>query len=286
MRDRAFFASPAARSCAVLFSLVALVLGVPASARAQYNAPPLSNEAIGEKYHVELTGTLWNPSLVGTISSEQFGIPGDNLDLVTDLGFEQTRFGDLRLVLRPARKHRFRFQYTPISYTADTTLQREIIFNGQKFTVNLPVTADFDWKVMRLGYEYDMVYLPRGFVGVFVEGRYTNFQASLSAPSVGLEYTSAKAPLPALGVVARGYVARNVALNFDLSGFKTPASLSRYQANYFDWEISGTVNVTNNVGFQAGWRRVSTLIDIETSGEHDGGDFKFQGLWFGLAVRY
>ena len=284
MRDRTLFALPAARAAIVIFVLAALA--VPTAARAQYNAPPLSNLAIGERYHVELSGTIWNPTLFGTISSSQFGIVGDNLDLITDLGFEQTTFTDLRVVFRPARKHRLRLQYTPISYTAESTLQREIKFNGLKFKVNLPITSEFDWKILRFGYEYDMVYRDRGFVGVLFEGRYTNFEASLASPSVGLEFTSAKAPLPALGLVARGYVLPNVAINFEVSGFKTPGSLPKYQANYFDWDINGTVNLTNNVGLQLGWRRVTTLIDIETGGEHDGGDFKFQGLWFGAAVRY
>jgi hypothetical protein len=285
MRDRPLFASPAARPRAVAFALAVLALAVPTTARAQYNAPPLSGLAIGERYHVELGGTIWNPTLFGTISSGQFGIAGDNLDLITDLGFEQTTFTDLRVVVRPARKHRLRLQYTPIAYTADSTLHRKIVFNGQNFEINLPITSEFDWKILRFGYEYDMVYRDRGFVGVLLEGRYTNFQASLAAAG-RLEYTSAKAPLPALGLVGRGYVLPNVALNFEVSGFKMPGSIQKYQANYFDWDIHGTVNLTNNVGVQVGWRRVTTTIDIQTGGEHDGGDFQFQGLWFGAAVRY
>jgi len=55
-----------------------------------------------------------------------------------------------------------------------------------------------------------------------------------------------------------------------------------YEATYFDWNISGTVNLTNNFGVQAGWRRMTTFIDIN----RDQGDFKFQGLWFGAAARF
>jgi hypothetical protein len=42
------------------------------------------------------------------------------------------------------------------------------------------------------------------------------------------------------------------------------------------------VNLTNNVGVEIGWRRMNTFLHIE----EDEGDFKFQGLWFGGAVRY
>jgi hypothetical protein len=51
-------------------AVAALTLLVPASARAQYKAPDLTSGAIGEKYHFEVSGILWTPSLSGLISSE------------------------------------------------------------------------------------------------------------------------------------------------------------------------------------------------------------------------
>jgi hypothetical protein len=279
MRVRTIGRSQAKFAVVAALTMFALLLAAPA--RAQYNAPPLSGLAVGERYHVELAGTLWNPTLVGTVSSEEFGLLGSNLDFVTDLGFEQTRFQDLRIVLRPAKKHRIRLQYTPIVYTGDSTLRRTVTFNGINFEAALPVTSEFDWKVWRFGYEYDFVYRDRGFVGVLLEGRYTSFAASLTALTKS-EFTSAKAPLPAIGIVGRGYVAPNVALNFEFSGMKLPDVSPKYQANYYDWDISGTVNFTNNVGVEMGWRRMTTFLNIE----HDSGDFKFQGLWFGVALRY
>ena len=96
------------------------------------------------------------------------------------------------------------------------------------------------------------------------------------------EFTSAKGPMPAIGLVARGYVAPNVALNFEVSGFRVPNVSEKYQARYYDWDINGTINVTNYFGVQLGWRRMTTFLNID----RDGGDFKLQGLWFGAAVRY
>jgi hypothetical protein len=255
-----------------LAGLAVLALLVPAVARAQYARPETRSSAVGENYHVEIAGTLWNPDVAGTISSEQFGLIGSQIDFVDDLAYQKTRFKDLRIVLRPTRKAKFRIEYTPIEYTAETTLKRDIVFNGQKF----------DWKVWRFGYEYDVLYRSRGFVGVLLEGRYTQMNAELNSPITD-EFTTAKAPLPSVGIVARGYVLPEVALNFELSGFKVPATwVEGYEANYYDWNISGTVNVTNNFGLQAGWRRVTTFLSIKK----DLGDVKFQGLWFGAALRY
>jgi len=264
-------------------TIVAAVLIAPAAAFAQFSPPQDQHQsaAIGEKYHVEVSFNFWTPDLLGTISSEQFGLLGSDISLTTDLGYERTRFHEFRFVLRPAKKHRFRAQYTPISYMAQSNFKRNIIFNGIVFPVSLPVSSQFDWKGWGLGYEYDFVYKSRGFVGVLLETRMTEFTAKLQS-AIATEYTQAKGPLPALGFVARGYVHPTTAINFEWSGMRIPDLDPKYQANYFDWDLYGTVNFTNYVGFQMGWRKQTTFLSID----HDKGDLKFQGIWFGGAFRY
>ena len=41
---------------------------------------------------------------------------GSTINFVTELGLEQQRFGQIKAHLRPAKKHKFRFEYPPISY--------------------------------------------------------------------------------------------------------------------------------------------------------------------------
>ena len=272
----------ARRAIGVIGISTAAVLIAPATASAQFASQErLTPAAIGEKYHVELSGTFWNPALVGVISAKQFDIVGSDVDFVDDLGFERTRFKDFRIVLRPSKKSRFRLQYTPVVYTSETQLKRTIVWNGQTYSANLPINSTFGWKVWRLGYEYDFLYMERGFVGALIEARATSFSAELNSP-LNNEYTTAKGPLPAIGLVGRAYVLPELAINFEVSGFKIPDIDPKYQANYYDWDINGTFNFTNNVGVQVGWRRMTTFLSIEG----DTGDLKFQGMWFGAAVRY
>lgn len=272
----------ARRAVVTAMALSAALTLIPRSARAQYSAPDLTTGAVGEKYHIEVSGTLWNPDPLGVISSEQFGLIGSKIDFVSDLAFQKTRFKDLRLVLRPSKKSKFRIQYTPVVYESSTTLKRNIVFNGITFPLNVPINSAFEWKVLRVGYEYDVLYKSRGFVGILLEGRYTQTSARLQSP-LSDEFNSRKAPLPALGIVGRAYVLPEVAINVEVSGMKLPAgSVPNIEANYFDWDISGTVNVTNNVGLQAGWRKMTTYLAIKK----DTGDVRFQGLWFGAALRY
>ena len=64
-------------------------LTAAAPAAAQYGARrPSSNRATGETYHVELAGTIWNPTPEIVISSESLGILGDNVDFVNALGLQ------------------------------------------------------------------------------------------------------------------------------------------------------------------------------------------------------
>jgi hypothetical protein len=282
-----FFLPLAPRRAGTIAALATLALLPPAAARAQYAAPDRGSSAIGENYHVEVSGSLWNPELFGVISSEQFGIVGSQIDLLGDLGYTKTRFKDLRIVLRPSKKSRFRIQYTPIQYEAETSLAREVVFNGIKFPLAVPIESQFSWKVWRFGYEYDFLYKPRGFVGMIVEGRYTTAEARIKtntpifSPAYD-EYNKQSAPLPAFGVVGRAYPLPELAINFEVTGFKLPNVDPKYQAKYFDWDINGTVNVTNNVGLQIGWRKITNFMVIEK----DSGDVRFQGLWFGAALRY
>lgn len=260
-----------------------LLAAVAAPAAAQYSAPKLKGGATGETYHIQVAGGLWMSDVLGIIASEQFGIAGSKVDFVKDLKFQKKNVADLRFELRPSRRNKLYAQYTPVSFESPsgTTLTREIVFNGQKYAVNAPLTASFDWKVWRLGYELDIIALPRGFVGLMFEGRLTDFGAHIKVPGTD-EFTRAKGPLPAVGVVARGYLLPNLSVTASVSGFKVPNISPDYTGNYYDIDLYGTFNLTNNAGVQAGWRSMSTTVTMKK----DFGDMKYKGLWFGGVVRY
>ena len=137
-------------------SILVLAAGAT-TAQAQYGTRPVGNPAVGEDYHVEASIGLWMPDRDITVSSESLGIIGTKIDAVTDLGFENEKFPDFRVVLRPSKKFKVRFGYTPIKYEAATTLTRTIVFNGQKYDIGLPVNSRLEWKDWRFGLEYDFV---------------------------------------------------------------------------------------------------------------------------------
>ena len=268
----------------LLFCAAAVLAASPA--HAQYGARTYSDRATGETYHVELGGYFWNPSPEIGIVSEGLGIPGDRVDFVTDLGIEQSQFRQLKVVLRPATKHKFRFEYTPIGYEAESTVTREFVFNGQRYRVGLPVVSELQWKAFRFGYEWDFLYRERGFFGLLLEAKYTNVQASLTSSVAGFqlaEFAQARAPIPAIGAIGRIYPAANISITGEFSAFKLPDSINEdYRARYFDFDIYGTVNFNDHFGAQGGYRSFDVFYKIED----DEGELALKGLYFGGVLRF
>lgn len=257
-----------------------------APANAQFRAKGTSDRATGETYHVEIGGYLWNPSPDIAITSQSLpGIAGSRIDFVTDLGIQQAKFRQLKIVLRPSKKTKFRFEYTPIKYEAVGSLQANIVFNGINFPVSLPVQTNLVWKAYRFGFEYDFVYTNRGFFGVLLEAKYTDVQATLQN-LIDTEFVSAKAPIPSIGAIARVYVAPNISITGELSGFPK-GIVSKIDQNsdghYFDLDIYGTVNFTDHVGAQTGFRSFNVFYKVDNE---DSGELKLKGLYFGGVVRF
>ena len=267
---------------AVLIS--SLMFAAPAVAQFRPSGTALANPAIGERYHVEAAASLWSPEPDLLISSESLGIPGDAIDLVDDLGVEKKRLSELKFVLRPAMKHKFRINYLPLKYEAQAQVQREFVFNGLRYRIGLPVNTFADLTTWRFGYEYDFIYRERGYVGVLFDLKYTDIDVQLDSP-IGQAFTQQVAPIPTIGVTGRGYVAPNVSITGEVSFFKVPEKLGEQfngGGRYLDYDFYGTFNFTNYVGAQLGLKS----IDVDYFQDLDAGNLNFTGWYFGAVVRY
>ena len=254
-----------------------------APADAQFGARTLADPATGETYHVEIGGALFNPTPTLLVTSEGLGIPGDRIDFVKEFDLDKKTFKQLRIVLRPARKHKLRYEFIPMSYENEANISRSLVFNGQRFNITLPVLAELKWNAMRFTYEYDFVYKDRGFAGLVLDLKYTNVEAALTNALIGREFARAQAPVPAIGGIARGYLVPNVSVTGEFTFFKLPESIDDdYRARYYDFDLYGTVNFNENVGAQLGYRSLTVFYKIET----DTGDLKMKGLYFGGVVRF
>jgi hypothetical protein len=265
--------------------IVALVgLFAPAAAHAQFQPRPVSDPATGEQFHIEGAIGLWFPGTEMQISSSALAIVGSKIDFKTDLGLEDQTFPELHLVAKGG-KHKFRLQYIPLDYEQEAVLRRTIVFNGQRYDVGLPVNSRLDWKAWRVGYEYDFITRDRGFGGFIMDVKYTDVNASLASP-IRSDFVHAQAPIPTIGGIFRVYPVPNIAITGEITGFTlgwAPDSIrGDTNGHYADIDFYGTLNFTNNVGVQGGYRR----FDVGYELKNDTGAFTVKGIYLNFVARY
>jgi len=268
--------SQSIRSCALAACALALV---SAPARAQYRPRSVATTSPAESFHVELGAGFWNPSADMQITD---GANGSTIDLKKDLGLADKKVGEFQLVLKPALKHKIRVQYIPISYTQTATTTRALTFNGLTYPAGSSITSSLDWKAWRFGYEYDFISNFRGVLGTIVDLKYTDVSATLTAPGVA-GAASARAPIPALGGIGRIYLAQNLSITGELTGFKFPGGwIKSTSGSYADMDLYAMLNFTDNFGVRAGLRK----FDVEYTLTNDTGTFKLSGPYLGVSIRF
>jgi hypothetical protein len=75
----------------------------------------------------------------------------------------------------------------------------------------------------------------------------------------------------------------NISVTGEFTGFTIPDTIdNRYNAHYFDFDLYGTVNFTNNIGVQGGYR----TLDLGYLIKSDSGSLNLKGIYFGVVARY
>ncbi|HEY6211709.1 MAG TPA: hypothetical protein VIW45_05460 [Vicinamibacterales bacterium] len=268
---------------------VSLVLFSAATARAQYKPRPVNDPATGESYHIEASAGWWFSNADLTVTSSGSGaltgLVGTSINGQTDLGMPaDNRFPNLSLVLRPARSHKFRLNFVPLSFDGAKTVTRDIDFNGQRYHIGLPVTSTLSWKAARFSYEYDFITRNTWYVGFILEAKYTDLSVNLTTPGPPAiaEFDQARAPIPALGFVGRAYVVPNISITGEVTAFKIPTIQDKYSGHYVDVDVYGTINLIEYFGVQAGYRS----MDFGFLAKTDSASFVVKGPYVGVVVRY
>jgi len=239
-------------------------------------ATSASAQGSPENFHVEAGVMLWKPTPEIVITSGTLGTP---VDFVNTFAVEDKWLADVRIVLKPAPKHKLRFSATPIKYEATETLTQTIRFRGQTYAVGVPTTASLKWTLMRAGYEWDPVVTDRGFAGLFFDLKYNKLNAELTAPLVAQIYER-NVPVPTIGAIWRGYLTRSFAVTAEFTGLKFDHG--DLNAKFYDFDVYGTANIGRNAGVQFGYRSITVDYDSDT----DAGSLKLKGPYIGGLARF
>jgi len=252
---------------------------IAAPAQAQYRPRPVASTSPAENYHVEFGAGFWKTDADMQIAS---GAGGSTIDLKQDLGLTDQKFGEFQLVIKPALKHKIRVQLVPISYTQTGTPRSAVVFSGQTYPAGVAANSTLDWKAWRFGYEYDFASSYRGFAGMIVDVKYTDVGMTLTAQGRN-GVAAVQAPIPALGGIARVYLASNLSLTGELTGFKFPGSwIKSASGHYADMDLYAMLNFVDAFGVRAGYRK----FDVEYTKTDDTGAFKLSGPYLGVSLRF
>ena len=236
--------------------------------------------ASGENYTIELAAGLWDPAAAISASAEAFGIPGSRIDFAADLGLQRKRHPGFRLTLKAGHRHKLRASLIPMQYRQQQVLGRRVVFRGTRLDSGLPVTSTFRWDAWRFGYELDVVTGGRGYLGLILEAKYTHVYTAFDSRS---NASRARAPIPAIGGIARFYVTRFTPITVEATGFVLPEdAVEGYHGRYIDIDAYATLNLSRHLGLSVGYRNMNVhyLIDRHT------GDYQLGGVYASAVLRY
>ena len=156
--------------------------------------------------------TFWfysNPT--GTIQGSSDTVP---VDIQKDLGFNSYSTFSGKVDWKFTHKNHFYVAFSPFYTSRQTTLVRDITFQGQTFTAGTTVNSDLHAFLVAPGYQYDIIRRKRGHLGLGVQIDLFNTNAKIAG--VGQESGgsgqavsasgSLLAPIPVAGPEFRLYL--------------------------------------------------------------------------------
>ena len=88
----------------------------------------------------------------------------------------------MRVRLRLSRRQRVHLDYLPIRYGANAAFDDRTAPGDTGVEPGAPVASTLTWKTWRLAYEYDVIHVARGSLGLFAEAGYTDVRSRSTAP--------------------------------------------------------------------------------------------------------
>jgi hypothetical protein len=206
---------------------------------------------------------------------------GTDVHLEDVFGFDDEDVFRLEGAWRFHKRHKLRLMYFESNRTASNGVEEDFVFSGTTFPVGLTVTADFDFQIIELAYQYDFLqretYEIGASIGIHNVDFGTRMTATVFVPGSSLQRTldesvSTDAPLPVIGLRGNWNFAGNFYLQAHAQYFQVKyegydGSIQDYQAGVL-WQFS------RHFGVGASYNLFDTRVDID-----DGDDFQGRLDW-------
>jgi hypothetical protein len=152
------------------------------------------------------------PDLLETVTEIVLtsGTLGTPVDFINTFAVEDKRFRSYRIVTK-AGKHKVRFSKKTSNTTRRLRCPVTIRFQGQTYTVGVPTTAELDWHLTRIGYEWDPVSNLARLYRTGVDSEVQQDERAAVGPwRHHARSSSARFRCQRFGGIARGYLAQYI----------------------------------------------------------------------------
>jgi hypothetical protein len=246
-----------------------LLAGFAAAAMAQDDTPPQ------EHYGLRLEYREYRPTATGDLQMGASGEAGTLLDIVDDLGIQDERTFDARVIFKIKTKHKLKGGYMPIDYAGDQDAPRNFTFKDTEYFRDDRVATTIKGAVWSGDYGYEFYQGPHGFVGALLGARIMDVDiVVVDVDSAERETDSSVSPLPVIGIEGRGYAGK-LSLEAEFAGLSI-GSLG----SYYEFEGSARFHISDRLAVMGGYR----LLSAKAKEEPDLFKLRMSGWQFGLEL--
>lgn len=223
-------------------------------------------------------GRYWFTAFDSKIKISNGSADGTELDPVGDLGFEKKKkFWEVRASLGDA-SNKIRYSFVPLKWNAAATISRSVVFNGKTYSASTPVTSELKVNYHRLGWEYDIVEKLGNKFGYIFDIKYFDINASLNAPSVGLnESKSMKVAVPTMGFLFQVGLPYLINISAEATGAKIASDKYLYDA-----EAAVTMKLAAFLSVSGGYR----ILKFHFEKDNNLGAFALKGPYAALKAEF
>jgi hypothetical protein len=241
-------------------------------ALAQSNA--YAQGLLNDRFSISLGGFLVGTDVEAELNGRATGGQRE-IDFERDFGLDNDA-SRVRLdgLWRITPKHRLRFMYFDTEDDGTRTLDRTINWGNYTFNVGATVSAESQFSIYELAYEYAFARQPTYEVAATIgihyletelkisgSATFTDENGNISAAQSTTRESSAPAPLPVIGLRAGWLVAPQWYVDAQAQFFKV--ELDEYDGTITDLRLAATWMFHRNIGIGLGYNYFVTDVDVE-----------------------
>ncbi len=226
----------------------------------------------------QIEARYWFADLDSNIQLTDDSIIGTDIDVVDDLGIDDSEsFLEAKINVEFGAHH-LRYSVMNMGWDGDNTLTKSVTFSGTTYTASTDIMSSLDIDYHRFGYEYDIIDAVGIRLALIAELKYFDIQAAIKSSLLD-ESESISAPIPTVGVAFQVGFLEFLNVTGEITG------ISAGDVGYmYDAEAAINFKPAPLIMLSGGYRALK--FDIEDDDEGDSVDLTTAGPFLALKVSF